>query len=78
MNVRALFWKIGATLCMVGAFRIIWVREAWERTTFHPNYELDTPALLVGLGLIFIAVWSVMTFLESLLRRRGINKRPRE
>ncbi len=63
---------------MVGVFRIIWVREAWERTTFHPNYEVDTPALLVGLGLIFIAVWSVMTFLESLLRRRGINKRARE
>jgi hypothetical protein len=78
MNIRGLYWKIGLGLCMTGVFWILCVQEAWEHTTFHPSWELDTPGLLVGLGVVFIATCGFMTLLERLLRRRAIRRERHE
>jgi hypothetical protein len=47
-------------LCVAAFLRIVYVRAAWENTTFHPSYEIDTPALFFGLGLVFLTFGSQM------------------
>jgi hypothetical protein len=60
----------GATLCLAGILRIAHVRDAWERTTFHPDWEMDTPAFFVCLGVV-VMVTSLMVGLFGWQRGRG-------
>src|SRR5262245_50652476 len=60
--------SIGVGICLLSILRIIYVRKAWEHTTFHPGYEMDTPFLFLFAGAI-ISAGSCIAALVLWLRR---------
>jgi len=71
MKIR---WRLiglaaGAILCALGILDFVHVRENWERTTFHPGYEMDSAAILVFLGLVVTAAFLIAGIVGRLRRR---------
>jgi hypothetical protein len=74
MKSCRLFWGgvgIGTAMCLAAVLRVSYVRAAWEHTTFHPSYEMDTPGLFFGLGALFIVVSVVMALVDWAVARRA-------
>jgi hypothetical protein len=76
MKMRAPFWGVvtGLALCLAGILLISYVCRAWEHTTFHPDWEMDRPATMLLLGLLVIAISSIVAAIGAiggLLRRRA-------
>jgi hypothetical protein len=70
----------GAGLCLAGILGIAYVRRAWEHTTFHPDWEMDRPALLVVLGLLVIVISVIVAVIGAIkgLPRRGADRNVRQ
>jgi len=61
----------GAFICVVGFLDLRHIREAWEHTTFHPDYEMNGAALLILLGLLTVFAFGIAGFVGRLRRRGG-------
>ncbi len=49
----------GAFICVLGVLDLRHVREAWERTTFHPDYEMNGAGALILLGLLTMVAFAI-------------------
>jgi hypothetical protein len=59
----------GALISVVGVIDFRHVQEAWEHTTFHPDYEINGAAFLVCLGLFIMVAFGIAGFVGRLRRR---------
>jgi hypothetical protein len=82
MKLRGPFWGVvaGAALCLTGILGIAYVRRAWEHTTFHPDWEINRPALLVLLGVLVIVISVIVAVIGAINRllSRGADRKVRQ
>jgi hypothetical protein len=49
----------GAFIFVLGVLDLRHVRQAWEHTTFHPDYEMNGPSTLILLGLLIMVAFAI-------------------
>jgi hypothetical protein len=59
----------GAIICVLGILDLRHVREAWEHTTFHPDYEMNGAASLILLGLGTMVAFGIAGLVGRFRRR---------
>jgi hypothetical protein len=60
---------VGAFICVVGFLDLLHVREAWEHTTFHPDYEMNGATSLMFLGLLTVVAFGTAALVGGLRRK---------
>lgn len=59
----------GAVICVLGVLDLRHVREAWEHTTFHPDYEMNGAGTLILLGLLTMVAFAIAGLVGGLRGR---------
>jgi hypothetical protein len=61
----------GGFVCALGVLDLRHVREAWEHTTFHPDYEVNGATTLILVGLLAMVVSGLAGLVGRLRGRAG-------
>ena len=59
----------GAFICVLGVLDFHHVQEAWEHTTFHPDWEMNGACALILLGLLSMVAFAGAGLVGKLRRR---------